>query len=396
MAGVTLARSLKSKDIPFRIFDQQSEWRSQGFGLTLREDTTQKLLPLLGWEEQAFRSSVAVDWKKGLSNGFIINTLTNERFSAGSFKASYATKDFRTNRERLRGTIMGDVKVEYGHKLISFNSTPTGVEVVFENGLKISGDVLVAADGVHSSIRQTLLPHCAPQDWEGVMINGTCRFSLGEWNEKIKPEIEDSAVYPGFGDQMILAVTIYDANWDQENGYVNVSWGYSRRKKGDTDPLFVSYQDRSFDKSQAPEAFWNEVRALPKEIVEPFRTIFGELPIRRDRTIHHQLVSLLIPKDDLLSKLLSEKVVFIGDAVHDWSNHAGTAANAAIQDALVLGEILAQRGEMEEYYKERYPIWLKSYQKNGDDFQALHRPMSEWRNLLDRQKLDALESARHL
>ncbi|KAI8317294.1 FAD-dependent monooxygenase vrtH [Colletotrichum sp. SAR11_240] len=219
------------------------------------------------------------------------------------------------------------------------------------------------------------------------MVNGTCRFSLVEWEAKIRPHIQDAAVYPGFEDQKVLALTIYDANWDPEIGYVDVSWGLSRRRKEGHDPLFVSYGDRSFDKGSAPDAFWDEIEALPpRDLVEPFRTVYEDVRARGDRTIHHQLVSLLIPKDDLLAKLQSDKVVFIGDAVHDWSNHAGTAANAAIQDALALGEVLKGKGGLEEYYEQRYPSWLGSYEKNGEDFQTLHRPMSEWRALLDAQK----------
>lgn len=390
MAGVTLARSLASRDIPFRIFDQQAEYKNQGFGLTLRADTTQKLLPLLGLEEQAFGTSVAVDRRMGKTNTFLVDLESGARFAAASFKEGASTRDWRTNRERLRRIILGGVagRVEYGCKMASFASTSTGVKVVFENGMEVEGTVLVAADGVHSSIRSKLLPQCVPQDWDGVMLNGTCRFGVAEWDEKIKPHIGDAAVYPGFGDQKVLAITIYDANWDPVEGFVDVSWGYSRRRRVGHDPLFVRYADRSFDKAIAPEAFWDEIAALPGDLVEPFRTVFKGMRERGDRTIHHQLVSLLVPKEDLLDKLHSGRVVFIGDAVHDWSNHAGTAANAAIQDALALGEVLEAKRGLEAYYEERYPAWLRSYEKNGEDFQALHRPISEWKALLDQQKLD--------
>ena len=389
VAGVTLARYLKDNGIPFRIFEQQTRYKTQGFGLTLRENTCKKLLPLLGLEEQDFRTRVAVDRKQGLVSPFLVNITTGEKFGAGSFKAGYATQDFRTNRERLRETIVGEVNVEYGHKLQSFASTSDGVEILFENGLRVKGDILVAADGVHSSIRERLLPQCVPQDWDGVMINGSCRFSLDDWNEKINPEMGEFAVYPGFGEQMILACTIYDASWDPVSGYVDVSWGYSRRRRGDEDPLFIAFADRSFDKFRVAEALWNEIETLPKHLMEPFKTIHGDIPIRRDPTIHHQLISLLIPEQDLLEKLTEEKVVFIGDAVHDWSNHAGTAANAAIQDALALGETLLRGGKIGHYYDARYPEWLRSYEKNGEDFQTLHRPMKEWRNMLDGQVVDA-------
>lgn len=389
MAGVTLARQLQSNAIPFRIFDQQAEFKNQGFGLTLRGDTITKLLPLLGMQEHDFGTQVAVDRRKGKTNTFLVDLVTGEKFAAASFKEGGTTRDFRTNRERLRGLIMGDevaARVEYGCKLKEFTSTSEGVRVVFENGQQVEGDVLIAADGVHSFIRGQLLPHCVPQDWDGVMLNGVCRFPLAEWNAKMAPQMGDSAVYPGFGEQRILAVTIYDADWDPEHGYVDVSWGYSRRRKVGDDPLFVKYNDRSFDKAQAPEAFWDEIAALPETLVEPFKTIYGDMRARGDRTIHHQLVSLLIPKEQLLDKLRSDRVVFIGDAVHDWSNHAGTAANAAIQDALALGQVLHRKEGLEAYYEERYPSWLASYEKNGEDFQALHRPLGEWRALMEKQR----------
>ncbi|KAF2444721.1 FAD/NAD(P)-binding domain-containing protein [Karstenula rhodostoma CBS 690.94] len=393
MAGVTLARHLDSRGIPFRIFEQQTEFKNQGFGLTLRADTTQKLLPLLGLQEDAFGKSVAVDRRTGKTNTFLVDVETGARFAAASFKEGASARDWRTNRERLRGVIMGGVagRVEYGCKMASFGSTAEGVRVVFENGMEVDGRILVAADGVHSDIRSTLLPRCVPRDWDGVMLNGTCRFGVAEWEEKMAPHVGDAAVYPGFADQTVLAITIYDADWDPVGGFVDVSWGYSRRRRVGHDALFVRYADRGFDKASAPAAFWDEIAALPEGLVEPFRTVFKGMKERGDRTIHHQLVSLLVPKDELLSKLQSDRVVFIGDAVHDWSNHAGTAANAAIQDALALGEVLERGEELEAYYEERYSAWLSSYEKNGEDFQVLHRPIGEWKSLLDQQKSDREE-----
>jgi monooxygenase len=388
MAGVTLARSLATKNIPFRIFDQQPSSKPQGFGLTLRADTIAKLLPLLGVEEHDFGPCVAVDRRAGKTNTFLVDVETGARFSAASFKEGASARDWRTNRERLRGEILGDVagRVEFGCKLSTFSATATGVRAVFENGLVVEGDVLVAADGVHSPIRSRLLPHCVPRDWDGVMLNGTCRFHVADWEQKIAPHIGDAAVYPGFAEQKVLAITIYDADWDPASGYVDVSWGYSRRRLPGHDPLFVRYADRTFDKGTAPAAFWDEVDALPKTLVEPFRTVFKEMRDRADRTIHHQLVSLLVPREDLLARLREDRVVFIGDAVHDWSNHAGTAANAAIQDALALGEVLEKKEGLQAYYEERYPAWERSYDKNGADFQVLHRPLDEWRVLLKEQE----------
>lgn len=386
IAGVSLARHLSSNDLPYRIFDQRRAWTSQGFGLTLREDTISQLLPLLGLSEAELRTQVAVDRKQGLSNNFMVDVTSGEHFGVGAFKDGYATKDFRSNRDRLRTAIGGSVKIEYGNKLKCFSTTEDGITAEFESGLVVKGDILVAADGVHSKVRSTILPRCVPEDWNGVMINGTHRYQIKDWNTRLAPTVGTSVVYPGFGEQTILAYTVWDVDWDPENGYVEVSWGYSRRRRGPDDPLYVRYGDSSFDKSHVHPCFWEELEQLPKNLVEPFKTVYAEALSSRDPTIQHQLVSLLIPKEDLLAKLQDERVVFIGDAVHDWSNHAGTAANAAIQDAIALGEVLAAKLPLEVLYDQRYPAWQESYEKNGQDFEALHRPKEEWQRLLAEQR----------
>jgi len=67
-------------------------------------------------------------------------------------------------------------------------------------------------------------------------------------------------------------------------------------------------------------------------LVEPFRTIFGDPEISKDEVLHQLLVNLLILRDDLERMLRQHKVDFVGDAVHAWSNHAGTGGNNAILD----------------------------------------------------------------
>lgn len=182
MAGVTLARYLQSHAVPFRIFDQQDRFKNQNFGLTLCSDTTARLLPLLKVEEHDFGARMAVDRKTGKTNTFLVNLATGERLSVASFEEGVSARDLRTNWERLRGVIMGDVEgmVEYGCKLQSFVSSGFGVRAEFENGMVVEGSVLAAANGVHSLIRSRLLPHRVPQDWDGVMLNGTCRIPLAE------------------------------------------------------------------------------------------------------------------------------------------------------------------------------------------------------------------------
>jgi salicylate hydroxylase len=57
---------------------------------------------------------------------------------------------------------MAAERVHLGHRLSGFTDYGDHVEAWFENGARISADVLVGADGIHSTIRETLFGEEAP------------------------------------------------------------------------------------------------------------------------------------------------------------------------------------------------------------------------------------------
>ncbi|KAF2103096.1 FAD/NAD(P)-binding domain-containing protein [Rhizodiscina lignyota] len=383
ISGITLARHLLNHNVQFRIFDQSLAERPQGFGLTIREATIPKLLELVGIDEIHFRKAVAVDRNHGSYSSFLTNLVTGEHYGAGAYSSGYS-KDFRSNRERLRKMIQGDVKVEFGFKLVNFEMHRTGVTAEFANGIKVEGTLLVAADGVHSFIRRTVLPKAIPHDWPAVFFNGSYRMSLQDFERTLQPSMGDSTVQIGLGDNLLAGIMLYDV--DRKSGIVELSWGYSRRKRGENDALFAPYAGRH-DKTIAPPQLWQELADLPHPLVEPFRSVFVIPDINTNSVIHHQLVSLLILREDLSEVLEKHKVVFAGDSVHDWTNHAGTSANTAIIDAITLGEIIVEGGNVESYYERRHPTWQKAYDHNAEDFEALHRPQEEWDRLFRVQRM---------
>ena len=44
-----------------------------------------------------------------------------------------------------------------GAEVTGYDETPAGVELIFADGDRTGGDVLIAADGVHSVLRQTIV-----------------------------------------------------------------------------------------------------------------------------------------------------------------------------------------------------------------------------------------------
>src|SRR5215470_389634 len=96
--------------------------------------------------------------------------------------AGYDVPQFSIHRGRLQGVLhravvdrMGAAAVHTGHRLVGFDQQASGVTVRFadRDGRPIGsvgGDVLLAADGIHSTVRATLFPEEGPPRWNGVMM----------------------------------------------------------------------------------------------------------------------------------------------------------------------------------------------------------------------------------
>lgn len=152
LAGLSLARTLQKHKIPFRIFDQASSNRFQGFGLTLHEHTISVLLELLETDDPTLRRLVSVNRRTGYMPQSLCDAATGKEFNDRSEAAFNAEKfkDFRTNRERLWAMVRGRIEVEFSHKLVDMQQHNDVITAEFANGKKVEGSLLVAADGIHS------------------------------------------------------------------------------------------------------------------------------------------------------------------------------------------------------------------------------------------------------
>ncbi len=73
----------------------------------------------------------------------------------------------------LRSAFPND-RYHNGKQLVSFSQNESGVEATFSDGTSVQGDVMVAADGLRSLVRQILLPSAKPQyagyiAWRGLV-----------------------------------------------------------------------------------------------------------------------------------------------------------------------------------------------------------------------------------
>ncbi len=96
--------------------------------------------------------------------------------------AGFSLPQFSLHRGRLQGVLLravrerlGDDAVRTGHRLTGFEQDAEGVLAQFADRhgtalAAVRADVLVAADGIHSTVRSILFPEEGPPRWNGVTM----------------------------------------------------------------------------------------------------------------------------------------------------------------------------------------------------------------------------------
>ena len=245
--------------------------------------------------------------------------------------------------------------VQFNKTFVRYEKRSDGrVAAFFADGACLIADVLVAADGVHSRVRQQMLPHARRIDTGVLAIGGGAKLSV-EIMDVLPPRVFEYPIAvngPGH-QQMFIAVWLgrplprkFVAETD-DNGAAEAlddnALGYQV-----TDHMMWRFAALSSDYGlrQAPEDVpgselkgmvlkmiisWSPQLRRLVELVDP-ATIFS-LPIRS-----------CVP----LERWTTGPVTLVGDAIHGMAPYGGFGANTAMRDAAVLGGNLASADRGEE------------------------------------------------
>jgi 5-methylphenazine-1-carboxylate 1-monooxygenase len=176
VGGLTLALMLKQRGIEAEIFEQSTEIRELGVGINtlphaIRELSMLGLLPAL--DRIAIRTKELV-----YMNRFGQDIWREPR----GLDAGFDVPQFSIHRGRLQNVIhravqaeVGESHIHTGCRLGSFTQDEAGVRAFFfdRKGHHVktaTGDVLIGADGIHSTIRSMLFPNEGPPSWNGIML----------------------------------------------------------------------------------------------------------------------------------------------------------------------------------------------------------------------------------
>ena len=342
MGGLTLALSLHQIGVPCRVFESVREIKPLGVGINVLPHAVRELVEL-GLEDALDATSIRTKELAYFSKHG--NQIWSE---PRGLDAGYKWPQFSIHRGELQMILLEAVKerlgadcVFTGHHIADWKETGAGVRARFidkDSGKTLGehdGALLIAADGIHSSIRAHFHPNEGPPLWNGrILWRGV---TYGE------PYLTGRTMIMA-GYQSLKFVCYPISKSASERGRPMINWiaerefspDYQWRREdynrpGKLEEFLPWFEDWKFDWLDVPELIRNA------EYVFEFPVV--------DR--------------DPLQRWTHGRVTLLGDAAHPMYPIGSNGASQAILDARVLAREILTKGETEAalqaYEAERRP-----------------------------------------
>ncbi|MEV7625259.1 flavin-dependent oxidoreductase [Actinoplanes sp. NPDC089786] len=170
VGGLATALSLHAAGVDCEVYEQSREMHELGVGINMLPHAVKELAEL-GLLERLDAAGVRTQ------ELIYTNQLGQEIWrEPRGLDAGHEYPQLSIHRGRLHGVLheatrerIGPERIHTSSRLVGFEQDDTGVTAVLADR-RVTGDVLVAADGIHSVVRAALYPDEGPPTWNGMMM----------------------------------------------------------------------------------------------------------------------------------------------------------------------------------------------------------------------------------
>jgi salicylate hydroxylase len=360
IGGITTALALRKRGIDALLFEQAEAFREVGAGIQISANAT-RVLRTLGLGDALARVAAypeGRDYRAWDTGERLFWTALGKQAEA-HFGAPY----YHIHRADLLEILVNALReggVHLNARVQTFEQDEQGVTITLAEGRSITGDVLVGADGIHSTVRAQLFGREQPRytgcvAWRGLVpAERLTHLNLGQV----------TGVWMGPNRSIVQ----YYVSAGRTFNWI----GVSRSSQGAQESWLA--EGRTQD-ALAEYADWHPT----------IRTIIGATPCVLRQALYDR---------EPLADWQVGRVVLLGDAAHPMMPFYAQGAAQSIEDAYVLAGCVALRTEepvvaLERYVQLRQPrtAWMQQLSRREEELYQMADPIE-----IERRNADLLQS----
>lgn len=327
IGGIALAVACLHRGIPFTLFERDNSFdeRAQGYGLTLQQAS--KAIQGFGITSLD-KGVVSTRHVVHTTEGKVVGEWGMRKWLSADAQPFQKRTNVHIARQALRLALLeqlgGSDKIQWGYQFIDFQQLTTGrFELNFQvngNTLKTKADLIVAADGIRSTLRNSIIgEEATPLNYLGcIVILGIC--PLKALPNLSHPLLDSATVFQTANGNERIYMMPYDAD--------SIMWQLSfPMSENEAKELSVKGAQSLKEEAQR-RTQWHE--PIPQILAATEASLISGYPVYDRALLNSELLSNL------------GAITFIGDAAHPMSPFKGQGANQALLDALALARAITK------------------------------------------------------
>ncbi|WP_044559911.1 FAD-dependent oxidoreductase [Azospirillum sp. B4] len=323
IGGLCLASALRDRGLEVDLVELQREWTVYGVGI-IQQCNVIRAMADLGLMDRYLGAGFPFEGV-GMyaADGRPLARIPGQRLAGPQYPANLGISRLALHTVLSAAALEKGTAVRLGTTVERLDQgdasgTSGGVDVTFSDGTTGRYDLVVGADGLYSKVRGLLFPEAPTPRFTGQAV----------WRHNFpRPaEIDHLATFAGPDGYAGLCPLSHDLM------YLFLTSEEPGNPRMPADQLHTLMRDRL-------KPFGGLVGALRERITDPAQVVYKPMEV------------LMMP-----APWYRGRVVLLGDAVHATTPHLGQGAGMAIEDAVVLAELLPQDaaiGDLLDRYMER-------------------------------------------